>query len=372
MPGTETKKIILTGGHAATTALAVVKEIQKKRPEYDLIWIGPRSAIEGQLVETAAERVLRRAGVRVVTIDAGRLKKRGSPFLKILALGKIPYGFFQAFYYVLKFKPQAVVSFGGFAAFPVVFCAWFLRIPSIVHEQVVGLGLANRLSVPFAKKVTVAREVSLNGLPQKKAVLVGNPQIAEMFEIKRKEKIGDPPVIYVTGGSSGSQIVNQVILEILPELLKDYRVFHQVGENNLTTAQQVRENLSENLKKRYQVFGYVDPYEQAKIIALADIIIARSGANTVADIVNSVRPAILIPIPWTIGDEQAKNAQAACKLGIAVLLEQKDLTKEALLQKISQVRDNWTEMAKNTKKGEFARDSQAATELFSVLETELA
>lgn len=362
-------KIVLTGGHAATTALAVVEALNLKHKNLDLIWIGPRSAMEGEVVETAAEKIMKEAGVRVVTIDAGRLKRRGSYLLRLLALLKVPFGLLQAFYYVFQIRPSVVISFGGFAAFPVVFSAWLLGIPSVIHEQIVGVGLANRLSIPFATKITVAREVSLSSLPKKKSVLIGNPQIARMFTVAKKTVMSRPPVIYITGGSSGSQIINKVAVEALPTLLLDYRVVHQVGENNLDEYRAVRNNLPLAIQEEYKVFGYVSPYEQVKYVEQADLIIARAGANTVADVVNSQRPAILIPIPWSIGDEQTKNAQAAKSLGIATVLTQDEISPDRLIKEIRSVMNNWEKMVKNAQKGEFFNDRQAAQKLVEIVES---
>ena len=126
--------MVFTGGHAATTAVAVVEEIKDEGKEWKLYWIGVKNAIEGKKVITLESEVLPRLGVKFIPITTGRLQRKFT-FYTIPSLLKIPVGFVQSFYYLLKIKPKAVLSFGGFASFPVVFNSRLLGIPVIVHEQ---------------------------------------------------------------------------------------------------------------------------------------------------------------------------------------------------------------------------------------------
>lgn len=362
------KKIVLTGGHAATVALATVEEIKKRRLNWEIYWIGPYSALEGEKVLTAAEQALKKEGVRIVRVVAGRAKKRGPLLLRFWAYSKIPFGFFHSFYWLLRIRPHLVLSFGGFVSLPVAFAAWLLRVPIIIQEQVVGAGLANRLTAPLATKIAIPRRETGQFFPKRKTVLIGNPQVASLFDLKKKNRIGHPPTLYVTGGSTGAVAINRVVEKILPRLLGEYRVIHQTGQRNFKHFQAVRRELEKKLAARYKIFGYKSPKEIAGVFSQADIVVSRAGGNTVADIVNARRPAILIPIPWAIRDEQNKNAAKAVKTGLALILPQDKLTPESLWEKISQVEKNWQQMVDDAQPGDFALDKEAADRLVSLVE----
>ncbi len=356
----EDTKIVLTGGHAATPALGVVEEIAARKLNWKLYWVGPVSAMEAGNVPTAAEKILTKYGVNIKKIVAGRALRRGSPLVLLRAYFKIPIGFFQAYFHLRKLNPDIVISFGGFAALPVVFNAWLMGKKIVIQEQITGAGLANKLSSPFANKIFIARSESLEVFPKKKTTLIGNPQVSDFFSVKAKNKIGNPSTLFITGGSSGSVIINGVVDSILETLLKDYFVIHQTGEKNAEYFIERKEKLEANLKSRYTVFGYTNPEDFSKCFEKADIIVSRAGANTIADIVVAHRPAILIPIPWAIGNEQMKNAKKAVVAGIAVILEQEKLTSESLLLDIEKVRKNWSHMVTNVNMGDYALDKNAA------------
>jgi UDP-N-acetylglucosamine--N-acetylmuramyl-(pentapeptide) pyrophosphoryl-undecaprenol N-acetylglucosamine transferase len=160
------KKIVLTGGHAASTAVAVVEALQKDpKINWQIYWIGAASAMEGRRVPTLGMKVLPNLGVEVFTIKAGRLQRKFSR-QTIPALARIPLGFLGALYLLLKLRPDVTFSFGGFAAFPVVLASWLLRIPVLIHEQTVAVGLANKISAPFAKQIAIARKESEQFFPK--------------------------------------------------------------------------------------------------------------------------------------------------------------------------------------------------------------
>ena len=224
-------KILLTGGHAGTTALAVIEEIilQSKNHNHDIYWIGVKHAIEGKRTETLEHKLFSKLNVSYKTIRSGRFQRRWS-IHTIPSLVKIPFGFLQAFYFVATIRPSVTISFGGFAALPVVFWSWVFQIPVIIHEQTVAAGLANKLSVPFARRILLARESSLEYFPKEKSVVVGNPVMALVREVVVKKKMGRQPVILITGGSRGSQRMNVVIDEVLETLLKKYKIIHLTGD----------------------------------------------------------------------------------------------------------------------------------------------
>ncbi|TEU02945.1 UDP-N-acetylglucosamine--N-acetylmuramyl-(pentapeptide) pyrophosphoryl-undecaprenol N-acetylglucosamine transferase, partial [Candidatus Woesebacteria bacterium] len=245
--------------------------------------------------------------------------------------------------------PQIIISFGGFAAFPVVLMGWFLKIPIIIHEQTAVVGRANKFSAPFARKIAIARPESIKFFPRKKCVLVGNPVLPEIIEVPPKDKPGDPATIYITGGSLGSQSINRVVEEILEELLKKFIVVHHTGFLDFEKFKELKDSLPQDLSKNYEVYSIIDPTEIDGVYRRADIVISRAGANTVSEIVLVKRPAILIPLPFSFQDEQTKNAQSASRQGIARVLKQKDLTADKLLSEIEEIYENWEKIVKSIK-----------------------
>src|SRR5260221_9523714 len=152
--------IVLTGGHGATTAVATIQEIIKRNKSWNLSWIGPKTAIEGRDVPTFSAVILPKFGVKYYAVTVGRLQRKLSAWT-ISSLFKIPFGFYESFTILHKLRPKIIISFGGFAAFPVVIVGWALRIPIIIHEQTVAVGLANSLSSFFAMKSAIATAQSL-------------------------------------------------------------------------------------------------------------------------------------------------------------------------------------------------------------------
>lgn len=211
-------RLILTGGHAATTAIAVVEEIKSQGKDWKLYWIGVKNAIEGKKMVTLESEALPRLGVKFLPLVAGRLQRRFTIWT-IPSILKIPFGFIESLYYLLKIRPRAVLSFGGFASFPVVFNAKLLGIPVVLHEQTSAAGRSNLLSAKFASVIAISRKQSSKYFPSGKCVLTGNPVMKQVAKVKVKLKHSNPPVIFITGGSRGSQSINSAVEKILRSLL---------------------------------------------------------------------------------------------------------------------------------------------------------
>ena len=332
-------RIVLTGGHAATTAVAIVQEIKSKGLNWDLYWIGVKNAIEGKKVVTLESEVLPHLGVKFLPLTTGRIQRHFT-FWTIPSILKIPIGFIQSFYYLLKLKPRVILSFGGFASFPVVFNARLLGIPVVIHEQTSVAGMSNLLSVKFASQIAISRISSKKYYPSDKCILTGNPVMKEITKIKPKLKLGSPPVIFVTGGSRGSQSINKAIEPILKKLLSKYIVIHQTGGLDYLKFSDFKQKFPQALRNNYKVFVRVNPLEVYKIYRESDIVIARAGANTVSEVMTVKRPAIFIPLPTSFKDEQVKNAEIARDWGIAKIILQGTLTPDVLLKNIENLIEN--------------------------------
>ena len=171
----------MTGGHAATTAIAVVEEIKKTKSlnGAQIYFVGSRFAMEGFKIETLEYKVLPKVGVNFYPIVTGRLQTKFTRYT-LVSLLKIPLGFLHAFYILLKVRPLVTLTFGGFASFPVVFWSFVFRIPVVVHEQTIAVGRATIFSSIFAEKILLARNESLKYFPRRKCVVTGNPIMKEI------------------------------------------------------------------------------------------------------------------------------------------------------------------------------------------------
>lgn len=326
-------RIVLTGGHAATTAIAVIEEIRAQGKDWKLYWIGVKNAIEGKKVVTLESEVLPRLGVKFLNITTGRIQRKFT-FWTIPSIFKLPIGLLQSLYYLFKIRPKCVLSFGGFASFPVVVNAKLLGIPVIIHEQTSVAGRANLAVSKFASIVTLSRNESVKYFKNIKSVVIGNPVMRKILEIKPVGKKKEDFVIFITGGSRGSQSINLAVEQILKTLLKKFKVIHQTGGLDYLKFSNLKQKFPAALRNNYEVFIRINPLEINKIYSKSSLIISRSGANTVSEIMVTGRPAILIPLPISYLNEQYKNAVIAKSFGVAKIIEQRNLTPKILLKNI--------------------------------------
>lgn len=357
--------IVLTGGHAGTTALAVIREIKKKDLPWKIYWIGPRRAMEGRDVATLESNVFPEYKVIFKPIFSGRIQRKFTRYT-IPSIFKIPMGFIHALILLTQIRPKVILSFGGYAAFPVVVVGWLLRIPIVIHEQTAAVGRANKYSSFFATKIALAREESLKYFPNKKCVVTGNPILPEILKVSPKETLSDPPVIFVTGGSRGSLTINGLVGGILERLLKDYQVIQQTGSVDYEKYAERKKELKQELGNRYEVFANVVPQKMTDLLEEADIVVARAGANTVSELIAAKKMAILVPIPFSYMDEQTKNAFFAQRLGVARVLPQSEATPERLLSEIKYLLDSWEKVRKSVAKPE-SPDKDAASKVVELM-----
>lgn len=333
-------KILITGSHF-TPAQAVIEEFEKDS-SLDLVYIGRKHTREGDSALSVESQVLPKLGVKFIPIISGRLQ-RSFTIYTIPSLFKIPIGFLQSFYFLIKEKPDVVLSFGGYVAVPVIFSAWLLGVPVIIHEQTLISGLANTISSWFADKIAVS--FADNSFSGKQTVLTGNPlrrdllkensvssDIKMILDTARKEKL---PIILITGGNQGSHIINSAVSKCLDDLTKITCVVHQTGDSkfldfeNLTQQQQ-------NIKhpQRYLAKKWIEAEDVGSIFKKVDLVISRAGINTLLELAYFGVPALIIPIPYIYKDEQNKNAKFFEKLGLAKILSQKSLSGDSLLTTI--------------------------------------
>lgn len=233
--------------------------------------------------------------------------------------------------FLISANPKVLVSFGSYGSFPGVLSAWFLGIPVILHEQNRIAGWANRLASFLAKATAVSFPDTAGILLKHKVRCVGYPLRKEILETAARksaaEKKRGVSTILVLGGSQGAQVINQAVLAIFDKLSVEEKqklaVIHITGEAQFS---EVLERYRANGMK-HQTFAFSDEmhcwYEQA------DVVISRSGAGTVFELIEFNLPSILIPYPFA-HSHQLRNAKYLEEKRKAVVLEQRELTADKL------------------------------------------
>lgn len=345
-------RVLVTGGGSGghvSPALATIQKLKEKISDLEVLYLGGRLGMEGSRGRSIEQKIFPSTNIPHKFIHAGKLQRRFNLSTPFLLLGVIP-GFFEAFYFILSFKPDVVFSTGGFVTVPVVFAAWLLRVPILIHEQTAVVGLANKVCSFFSKRIAVSFPSSVHEFPLQKTFVSGNPLRKQVMEAgkkreqERERKI--PFTLYITGGALGSHIINEAVEEILPELLTKFRVIHQCGESEIfkdyDRLSERKKYLDAQLRARYEVVKYVDTDHIEEVFAQADLAIARAGANTVNELAFLGIPAIFVPIPWVTHNEQYKNARILVNAGSAMILPEDQITGEKLLNQIREILKNFT------------------------------
>ncbi len=351
------KRIFITGGHL-TPALAVIPKLQEKG--WEIVFVGRKYALEGEKTLSAEFQAINNLGIKFLTIYTGRLQRSFTRYT-IFSLIKVPFGFFQSLYWLITIRPGVILSFGSYVALPVALAGWILRIPVITHEQSVVPGLATRIIAKVAKKICISWPETEEWFPKEKTILTGNPLREEIFEKTSSSNIKYPddnlPLIYITGGSLGSHAINDAVSQILSQLLIKYRLVHQCGESQTFKDYEILNTkhilLSPNFQKRYLLTKYIGPKDIGWVMNNADLVISRSGANTVYELAALGKPAILIPLPWAGQKEQMENAKILEAAGTVTILTQEKLsgdslsrTIELMMQKLENYKDNGDKVRK--------------------------
>lgn len=243
----------------------------------------------------------------------------------------MPLGVAQARSIVSGFQPDVVLATGGYVAVPAGLAARLCRVPLVLHEQTVRLGLANRKLASSATRIAVSSESSLPLLPaevRERAVVTGNPVRHEVLGGHGEKAIETLalhqfdrrlPTVYVTGGAPGAQQINSVVRDVLPWLLSHANVIHQCGPANGDELRAAAGGLDPALAGRYHLTGFVGP-ELPDVLAMADVVVSRSGAGTMAELTALGKPAVFVPLAASAGNEQAHNARHLADAGAALAL----------------------------------------------------
>ncbi len=318
-------KILLTGGHLGP-ALSLIEALQK---DHWIVFVGRKYPLSQEKELSLEFKEITKRKVKFYHLTAGRFTRVVSvrTFLNLL---QFPVGLFQTIKILMTERPDVILSFGGYIGLPVSLIGAFFGIKLYIHEQTVHPGLANRISGFFASKIFLTFDESLRFFQSNKVILTGNPVRKNILKIIKKPFVlnKNQPVVYVTGGSLGSHSINIIVEKNLRELLSKYSVIHQTGNvkeyNDYVRINNLRNSLSPNLRSKYIVRDHFFDNELGYVYSLSDLVVGRSGANTVFELILWKKPSILIPLPWSSNSEQLKHALFMKKFGVAQILEQSE------------------------------------------------
>lgn len=318
------KRIILTGGGTAghvTPNLALIPRLVGDG--YEVHYVGTEKGIEKKLTEQVD-------GVTFHAVSAGKLRRYFS-LQNFVDPFRVLKGMFQAAGIVRRLKPNIIFSKGGFVSVPVVAGGKLCGVPVLLHESDMTPGLANKLCAPFAKKICVSFEDTLGHVNAKKGVFTGTPIRASLYEGDAEAGFAlcgfedrAKPVMLVMGGSLGAQALNEAVAGALGNLLSHFNVVHICGKGKA----------NETAKTGYKQFEYLDA-ELPHVMALADIVVSRAGANAVFEFLALKKPALLVPLPKSASrGDQILNAQYFEQRGFARVAYQETLTAQSLLDDV--------------------------------------
>ena len=334
-------KIVFTGGGTGGhifPIIAIVREIRNFSPKkkIDFYYIGPKDEF--------SKLLLSQEGIKVKQVLAGKFRRYLNPksfFQNIIDLFiKTPIGILQAFSYIFFLAPDLIFSKGGFGSIPVVIAGWMLGSPILLHEADATPGLSNRFSAGLSVEVFISfrktpyfskRRMVLVGNPIRRELLDGSKEAAkEFFKLS-----GEKPVILILGGSQGAQRINDKILEILANFLKNFELIHQCGRRNYRQVEaESKVMISKGLEKYYHLFGFLKEEELKKAYAACDFVISRAGSGSIFEIAALGKPSILVPLPESAQGHQLKNAYTYSMTGATIILEEENFTPYFVLEKL--------------------------------------
>ncbi|PIR62022.1 MAG: hypothetical protein COU66_00650 [Candidatus Pacebacteria bacterium CG10_big_fil_rev_8_21_14_0_10_44_11] len=339
-------KILITGGHL-TPALAFIDYLQTTQKNVRIVFVGREFAREKDKQPAREREAVESRGIKFVPIQAAKFQT-GAWVKNLLQLPLFFASFFSALRILSQQQPDVFLSFGGYLSLPMGLASWIVNKPIVVHEQTRAVGLSNQLVGQLAKKVAISFTDSQPYFPTQKTVLTGN-LLRQQLTSKNQPKpawltsSSELPILYITGGSQGSEVINSILSQTIHKILKDWQVIHQCGtasqeRSYLAELEQQRAHLSANLKSRYAIREWVTEQELAWIYQHAAAAVSRAGANTILELTYSRLPAILIPLPFSRNQEQLKNAENLANSGGAIVIAQSHLTPNSLLEALHTIR----------------------------------
>lgn len=292
------------------------------------------------------KRMLFENGITYVQVPAGKMRVYFS-IRNFFDMFSTAVGAFWGLLSMFFIYPDVVISKGGYAAFPACFAAKLLRIPVIVHESDSSPGRLNLWTAKFAQNVAVSWPEAAEYLPKEKTALTGQPIRKEILHANPEgsheffKLVSNIPVIFIWGGSQGAEIINNIILQSLPQLVEKYQIIHQTGQANFVDISNRAKLILENNPNanRYVPLAYLNNLATKMAAGASSLIISRAGSS-IFEIASWGIPSIIIPITNSNGDHQRKNAFSYARTGAAQVIEEGNLSPHVLVADIDKLLGN--------------------------------
>ena len=315
-------RVLLAGGGSggsATPVLAVAQALRRRDVTIEFLYVGTREGPEAALA--AAQ------GIPFAGVEAGKLRRYWDarnltdPF-RVLA------GIAGSYALVRRFQPRVAFAAGGFGAVPPMIAARLAQARTLIHQQDVQPGLANRLLVPFAGRITVSLASSLAHFPRGRTLVTGNPVRTEILAadprvaFSRLALEAETPLVLVTGGGTGALGLNRLVAAAAPRLIEHAQVVHLTGRGRGVPAS--------TSSPRYRAIEFLVD-EMPHLLAAATVVVSRAGMGTLTELAALSRASLVVPMP---GSHQWANAQAFARLGAIEVADQDALTPDSLAQRV--------------------------------------
>ena len=320
-----------TGGHI-NPALATAGEIRERYPEAEILFVGTKDKMEAKLVPAA--------GFDFTTIKISGFQRKLSIENIIRNLKTIFYLLFCTLSVkkiLKKFKPDVVVGFGGYVSGPVVRTAAKMGIPTAIHEQNAYPGITNKTLAKIVDKVMLTAEEAEKYMQCKNpAVVTGLPVRGEMLRADRdfaRAQLGirdDQKLVLSMGGSLGAMTINNAMVDLITDNYKDENLYfiHAMGQYGLWVPDKLKEKGVDLDAKNIELREYISDMDVC--MPAADVVICRAGASSLSELQALGKASILVPSPNVAENHQYHNAMALVNKGAALIIEEKELTKEKM------------------------------------------
>ena len=319
-------KVLFAGGGtlgSVNPLIALWQELQLRESSLQALWLGTTSGPEQEVVESY--------GINYRAISTGKLRRYFS-WRNVIDPFKVLWGYIQSRKIIKNFKPDIVISAGGFVAVPVVWAAHAKKVPSLIHQQDKQVGLANKLMAKKATRISVTFEASINEIKKfkDKIEIIGNPVRQEFFQVEFEASkkyfhlTHYLPVVLILGGGTGASTINQAVYDSLPNLTKFSQIIHLTGRGR---------GRSDGSYQNYYPYELL-VQEFPKALAAADVVVSRAGMSTITEAAILKKPLVLIPMP---DSHQELNAQELQKNNAAKVLAEKNLSPASLVTALKSV-----------------------------------
>lgn len=303
-----------TGGHVYP-AIAIADAIKAENADSQILFVGTKDHMEWKAVP--------KAGYKIKSVWISGFHRRLTLKNMLFPL-KLITSIIQSFGIVSSFKPQVMVSCGGYAAGPVGWVAGKRGVKVVIQEQNSFPGVTNRMLAKFASKIFTAFKEAAKYLPSDKIVESGNPTRNTLDKVEKKTGLNSfnfddsKPVLMVLGGSGGARSINEAVKENLDKL-SDLQVIWQCGSRYIDA---LMKEIDLESNKNIRLTAFIDNMPEA--YAAADLIVSRAGASSCSEFMMTGKPSVLIPSPNVAGDHQTQNAKSMVDAGASELLKDAD------------------------------------------------